>query len=115
MARLNEDITYRVALNSERSFTYVCAKDDQDLIRFLVDQYFGKHDIYGVKRLGNDGMLYTVKIVTSPLFQELSSQKLESLSEEEKISLDEQINKAKSQLSSSPQKGPTCSFPDKVR
>ena len=69
---------YRVAVDKEHHFEYVSAKDTSDLIQFLVDEYVGNREVFGVKELGHDGFTKDVTVITDPLYQTLSQKKLQS-------------------------------------
>lgn len=63
MASMIDDHVYRVALYEEQNFIYVSAKDSVDLAQYLA-QSFNIKDICSISRLGPDGALITVPIVS---------------------------------------------------
>lgn len=76
MAHLIEDHLYRISLDSERNHVYISAKDPEELIRFLVDNFVGSRDIYAANEILRDGSLSSVPVITNPLFKRLSNKKL---------------------------------------
>ena len=76
MAHEIEGNIYRVGIDSERNFTYIAARDTEDLIRFLVREYDDPRvRIYGAKEVHKDGSLSVVAVVTNPLFLRLCEEK----------------------------------------
>ena len=97
MAFVIKDNLYRISLDSERNFVYVCAKDPPELIRFLVDQFVGSREIFAAKQVNSDGTLSTVQVITNPVFQSLCAAKLAAGGQgrgEERPSLGHQIQAA---------------------
>lgn len=93
MAHLIKDQLYRVALDSERSFEYVSARDKKDLMAFLVDEFAGKRDVFSVKAVGRDGSLSTVTVITDPEYQKMVQDRLDAM-KTSKQPLSEQIRHA---------------------
>ncbi len=71
MAFVIKSKLYRVAIDNERTFIFVCANNTEDLIRYLAAEYAGKREIFGAKEIQSDGTLMTATVVTNPLFKEL--------------------------------------------
>jgi len=71
MAFTIPDHLYRVALNSERHFIYISAKNRNELIDYLANEISQKGDVFSVKEVGSDGALTTVTVLTDPRYQAL--------------------------------------------
>ena len=80
MAEIIKDKLYQVAIGNRWNYTFVHAKDDEELIRFLVENYPNKRDLYGATEFHKDGTSRTVKLISNPLFDELYAQKAEESS-----------------------------------
>ena len=75
MAEIIKDKLYQVAISNKWDYIFIHAKDDEDLIRFLAENYPDKTELYGASEFRKDGTSRTVKLISHPLFDELYAQK----------------------------------------
>ncbi len=75
MAELIQDKLYQVAIGSRWKFSFIHAKNEEDLIRFLAEHYPNRSDIYGATEFLTDGTSHPAKIISHPLFETLYAQR----------------------------------------
>jgi len=71
MAEQIPDRLYQVAIGGRWNFTFIHAKDEEDLIRFLAENHPTRSEIFGANEILRDGTTRTAKIISHPLFEKL--------------------------------------------